>query len=195
MVLSKRERYIFLGVVVAGLAFGLLNYAIDPLLDTLAEVDLQKSRLHARMNQAANTLKLARDQAPRWDEMLRRGIKDDSFDADNQVVQAIHNWAGESGVTIQMVKTDHPSLAKDACLGEIAYQAAGTGTLSAISQMLWRMQYATIPLRITELQLASRKEAVDDLTFTLRLSTLYLAGSKRATTQALSASGSTGGGL
>ena len=68
-------------------------------------------------------------------------------------------------------------------------QAAGTGSMNAVSRFLWRVETAGIPLRVKEMQLGSRKEGADDLTVQLRLSTIYAPGARPAATQMADASG------
>jgi hypothetical protein len=60
-------------------------------------------------------------------------------------------------------------------LQEISFRAAGTGSMSAVSRFLWRLEASKVTIRVKELQLGSRKEGTDDLTLQLRLSTLYQA--------------------
>jgi len=200
MVLSKRERYIVIAVGVAGLALILDKVVLGRLWDQVIETTSQKDALQKKMNDAAETMKLSQRMAPRWDEMVRTGMKSDPADAEGQVVQAVHNWASESRFTIQMIKADRPPPARDAFLGEIAFTVAGNGSMSAVANLLWRMQYALIPLRITEIQVVSTKEATDNLSATVRLSTVYLPGGRRATgppapaASAPAASGPAGGG-
>ena len=197
MVLSKRERTIFIGAAVAVLALILNQVVIGPLWDHLAETSATKKSLQKRVDEAANLIKLSQNMAPRWNEMTKpgTGIKSDPADAEGQVVQAIHNWASESRVAIQVMNTDRQALAKDASLGEIAFTVGGTGTMLGVAQMLWRMQYATIPLRITDVKVVSTKDATDSLSATVRLSTVYLPGGKRPTTQPGAATLPAGGGL
>jgi hypothetical protein len=190
MVLSKRERYIVIGVAIAGIALVMDKVVIGPLWDNLSETSTQKEFLQKRMNEANDRLATSARLAPRWNEIIRTGMKDDSSDAVGQVVQAIHNWASESRFNIQMIKADPQPPAKDAYLGEITFTVAGSGPMNSLAQLLWRMQYATIPLRITEIQAVTTKDAVDNLSATMRLSTVYLPGGKKTTPQPVPAASS-----
>jgi hypothetical protein len=42
-----------------------------------------------------------------------------------------------------------------------------------VARLLWRVQTATIPIKVTELQISARKEGTDDLSFQVRTSTVY----------------------
>ena len=140
-------------------------------------------------------LHYSRAQLPQAEQEFASVVKSDPADAEAQVVQAITSWASEYRVAIQVMNTDRQALAKDASLGEIAFTVGGTGNMSGIAHMLWRMQYATIPLRITDVKVVSTKDATDSLSATVRLSTVYLPGGKRPTTQPGAASHPGGGAL
>jgi hypothetical protein len=45
--------------------------------------------------------------------------------------------------------------------------------MAQISRFLWRIQAATIPVRITDLQITSHKEGTDDLALVLGIGTIY----------------------
>lgn len=172
MVLSKRERLIIAGSALVLGALALDQFVLTPLKAAWDQTQAQKLALQAEMNRARSTLKSGREMAPKWRDMTAAGIKLDPAEAESQVLHAIRDWSAESGVTLSMLKPDR--LTEKTQLPAISFQAGAAGSMDAIGKWLWRMQYAKIPLRITELQLSSRKEGTDDLTATLRLSTLYM---------------------
>lgn len=191
MVLSKRERYIAigLGVVVAALAFDRL--ILTGLLDSLAKADQDKKTLSARLNRNNATLKRSQELGPRWQALLQTSMKNDPAAAENQVMVAIRDWARESGVAMSLYKPDR--VADKTVLPEIAFQATGTGTMESIRRLLWRIEQATIPIRIAELTVTPQKEGVDSLSVTLRLTTVYTPGGVRPATQPATATSSTRG--
>ena len=190
MVLSKRERYILIGVGVAGVALALDQLGFNPLMKGRQQAADMKQSLLLDMDRAQTTLRLGRDLAPKWQGMIRAGVRGDPVDAETQVLQAIHDWARECGVQISLLKPDR--LSEKTLLPEINFQAAGTGSMESVRLLLWRLQNATIPLRVTELHLTTRKEVTDDLTVDMRLSTVYLPGAKRPAVESRPASSTTG---
>ena len=58
-------------------------------------------------------------------------------------------------------------------LPEIMFLEQGTGTMKSLAGLLWKIQTAGIPIKVTDLTLVSHKEGQDDLTITLSLSTVY----------------------
>jgi hypothetical protein len=181
MVLSKRERYIVIGVAIAVAALALDYFALTPIWDGLSMAQNRKQSLEKDLNKAKTILAQRQQFSPQWQGWLRTGIQSDAFEAESQVYQSIHNWAQESGVTIAQVKSDRST--EKTLLPEISFTTVGMGTMDAISRLLYRVQNATIPIRITEMTLASRKDGVDDLSMTLRLSTVYVLGEKFSATQ------------
>ena len=172
MVLSKRERLIIAGSALVLGALALDQFVLTPLKDGWDQTQAQKLALQSEMNRAREALRNGHQMAPKWRDMTAAGIKGDPAEAESQALHAIRDWAVESGVTLSMVKPDR--LTEKTLLPVISFQAGAAGTMDGIGKWLWRMQYAKIPIRITELQLSSRKEGTDDLTATLRLSTLYM---------------------
>jgi hypothetical protein len=172
MVLSKRERVIIAGSVLVLGALGLDQFALTPLVEGWDQTQRQKHALQSDMNRAQSALKSGYELGPQWREMTAAGIKTDPAEAESQALHAIQSWAMEAGVTLAMLKPDR--LTDKTQLPAISFQASAVGSMDGIGKWLWRMQYAKIPIRITELQLSSRKEGTDDLTATLRLSTLYM---------------------
>ena len=168
MVLSSRERYIVIGSALVLGALGLDQFILNPLMDGWDQTQRQKQALQGEMTRARAALKNGHELAPKWRDMTAAGIKTDPAEAESQALHAIQTWAAESGVTLSMLKPDR--MTEKTQLPAISFQAGAAGTMDAMGKWLWRMQYAKIPIRITELQLSSRKEGADDLTATLRLS-------------------------
>ena len=177
MVLSKRERYIVIGVALAGAALALDYVAVTPVWEGIQKARADKASLAAGLDASRDTLERSKRLAPWWQDKLVTGVKSDPSEAEIQVVQAIYNWALECGVTPGPTKPDRPT--EKTLLPEIAVQFTGTGRMSAVRSLLWRMHNAPIPVRITEVTLTTRKPGADDLTVQLRFSTVYLPGAKR----------------
>ncbi len=181
MVLSKRERYFVVvgAIVVAGLA--LYQFALDPAMAAIQAARKQKLRLESQLS-ANQRLLAERDRVgPLWQEWLRTGIKDKPEDAEGQAYNALAQWARESGVGLVLLRGER--LTEKSLLPQAAFQFTGQGTMGSIRNFLLRIQRGSLPLRIADLQLASRRDGVDDLTFTLRMSTIYLPGARTPTTQ------------
>ncbi len=171
MVLSRRERYVVVVTLAALAVLALDRLAISPLWDRREELKARRDNLAAELTQARELLTQHRKLAPRWREMVGAGMKSDPAEAESQVWHALRDWADRSGVDISLMKPE--ALTAKGPLPEVAFQASGTGRMASVAQLLWRMQTASIPTKVSEVQINSRKPGTDDLSFQLRVSTLY----------------------
>ena len=173
MILSKRERYIGIGT---GAVIGLLaldHFLFTPLLDRRAQLSSEIELAQHKAERASRLFANSRAVNQRWGQMLDAGVKTDASAAESQVLQAVHDFARESGLTITSVKRERTDRVKD--FQQITLRAVATGNMSAASRFLWRVQTARVPVRLADLQITTRKEGTDDLTLTLGISTIYLA--------------------
>lgn len=171
MVLSRRERLITIGTLVAVGLLALDRLALSPMFDAMDETDARRDALAAELGKSQAMISRWRQLAPKWREMVQSGMKSDPAEAESQVLHAIQNWAGETGVTLSLLKPNRQT--EKTRLPVIAFQASGTGNLYSIARLVWRIQTSRIPIRVTFLQLAPRKEGADELSFQLRVSTVY----------------------
>ena len=73
-------------------------------------------------------------------------------------------------VTRKRVKQSLERLLTDPCP-----YCSGTGTVKQIGNFLYKIQTASIPVRVTDVQVNSKKEGTDDLIIQIGISTVYLA--------------------
>jgi hypothetical protein len=173
MFLSKRERLIITATLAVVALLALDRYVVSPLLECCdREAALKEIRL-AEIQRGRDLLDRKREVAPKWREMIASGLKRDPAEAESQILHAVGDWAKDAGLKLSSMKPER--LPDKRSLQEISFQAAGTGSMSAVSRFLWRLEASKVPIRVKELQLGSRKEGTDDLTLQLRLSTLYQA--------------------
>jgi hypothetical protein len=173
MFLSKRERLIITATLVVVALLALDRYVVTPLMECGdREAALKEIRL-AEIQRGRALLDRKREVAPKWREMIASGLKRDPAEAESQILHAVGDWAKDAGLKLSSMKPER--LPDKRSLQEISFQAAGTGSMSAVSRFLWRLEASKVPIRVKELQLGSRKEGTDDLTLQLRLSTLYQA--------------------
>ena len=172
MILSQRERYVLGATIIALVILAADHYALTPLLDHRAEIAAQRDKLQAETERAGLVLSRAAQIGPKWKEMQEAGLKSDPAEAESRVLHAIRDWAADAGLRLSLLKPDRS--AGKTILPVISFQAAGSGPMSAVARFLWQIENAAIPLHVTEVQLASRKEGTDNLSVQLRLSTLYV---------------------
>jgi len=171
MVLSRRERYIFIGTLLALGALALDRFVVSPLLEHRSSIEAQRADLSSELARAQMLTARRPEADSRWQEMVRAGMKNDPAEAESQILHAIRDWAEEAGLSLSLLKPDR--MAGKTQLPEIAFQAAGTGNMKGVARLLWRIQTAAIPIKVTEAQISARKDGLDDLSFQLRVSTVY----------------------
>ena len=155
--------------------------------DGLSEAESTKQKAQARLNAQDAILKRSRELGPRWQALLQTSIQSDPSSAESDVLRSIGEWATESGVAMPGYTAVRP--AEKTILPVIAFDRTGTGNIWSTVKLLLRIQTAAIPIRIAKIELAAPKEGVDNLTVKLHVTTVYVPGSARPTTQPAAASG------
>jgi hypothetical protein len=106
----------------------------------------------------------------KWKALLSGGLKTDPGEAESQALQAMRKFAEDTRLNVQSLKPER--LARTGDFQQIRIQATGTGTTSALASMIWQIENARFPLRVTDLRLTARKEGIDDLSFSLNVATI-----------------------
>lgn len=172
MVFTKRER-IIIAATVASVALLVVDvYVLTPVLGRREVVRAERERLLAELRQTHHLLERRKLLAPKWRGMLAGGMRGDPAEAESQILRSLRRWASEGGVSLSSLRPDRSTEKTD--LPEITVHVTGTGSMYAVSRMLWHIEAAATPIKIKMLQLGSRKEGTDDLSMHLRVSTLYL---------------------
>ncbi len=170
MVLSPRERNILVLALTAA-AILVLFGIISPYQDWRDGVKDQQKALQTRVREDRDVIELRARTAGQWKEMVQPGIKNDPAEAESQLQRAFDDWASQSGFDLRLRKPQRS--AEKTRLPEIKFQEQGTGTMKSLAGLLWKIQTAGIPIKVTELAVDSHKEGQDDLTIKFGLSTVY----------------------
>ena len=174
VVLSKREKYVAIGLA-AALVLLILDYFVyTPLLTWGQDLSDQEIKTRQAENDQDNLFLRQRNLSKVWADINAGGLKSDLSEAQSQMDQALSEWAQDSGVSLQSVRPEQRPIEKNGFY-PINYQATGTGTMAAMSKLIYRIESARLPLRIEDVQLTSRSEGVDSLQLQLKFSTLAIA--------------------
>jgi hypothetical protein len=174
MVLSKRERSIVITTVVVVGGLGLYQYVVDPLVTRYSELRKQVETATLEKRQNDLLVRKAQVESRRWGELSRGALKSDAATADSQAYNSIGDWALNSGMSLASLKPEgQPQREKEFI--RTTFRASGTGTMKQIGNFLYKIQTASIPVRVTDLQVNSKKEGTDDLVIQIGISTVYLA--------------------
>ena len=211
MTLNTRERNIAIGTS-AAVVLGLIYwFAYQPYADAVDSLNGQKTELAQQLANGKLSLRRERELEPVWAEMRRGGLRNDDSTAESQFYAAILYWAQHARTSDPSFKTDPPKPDKDAAakgFSVVTFHVTVTGTLSQISELLWSVETAVIPVRVTDVQLTPKKEGFDSvaspLTAQITISTTsWTPPTEQAPQQpalvpaetAMSSSSSTGGGI
>ena len=172
MVLSRRERLVSITAAAAVVLLGLDRFALEPFFQQRDQLQSRIDKARTQLARCQTVISRSRQATGEWRDRVSAGLRSDPADAESQILHALRRWAEEARLNLSLLKPDR--LPQKGRLGIIAFQASGTGRLDGVRRLLWQVQTSSLPLRVTEVQITSRKDGSDDLTFQLRLSTLYV---------------------
>lgn len=179
--ISKREKYIGIGV---GAAVGLLlldQVVLNPFKDRLDTIAVQTDDARQKVSDAANLMGREHRLQRVWKDMEAGGLMADENQAESQALHAVLKWAQNSGVNLAALKPERTQTQGQ--FQVISFHITGTGSTPAIARLLWGMESATIPVRLNDMQISPVKEGTDALTVQLSVSTLcMLSADSKSTT-------------
>ena len=172
MILSKREQYIVVAAIFAVTALVLDAYVLTPFLARRAKLQVQEQTLRGEIKQGEALIEREKLIAPRWQEMLSDGLEAERAQAESKILHALRDWSNECGLDLASLK---PQQTKEkGSLLEMSMQMAGTGSMESVARFIWRVETASLPIKITQLQLGAREEGMDKLSLQLRISAVCL---------------------
>jgi hypothetical protein len=182
--LSKRERMIGLTV---GTLIGL--FALDRL--AVSPLRAQREQLLTSINDADLTLVQSNNliqSKPILDRQLMdnvsKGLTKGQSEAESQLLNSLREWAQEAGLDLAtlkpagaaqpVIKPGGRANEKEKAFLKLACRATGTGNTAQVARFIHRIQTASIPVRITDMTINTKKEETDDLEVSLGISTIFL---------------------
>ena len=182
MVLSKRERYIVAATLIVLAILALDRFVLTPAQARKAAMEAQTQQALTEIERARVLFARRKKLAPTWRGLLDAGLKSGPAEAESRVLHAVRDWSQEARLSLSSLRPER--MADKGELREISFRASGTGPMSAVAGFLWRLENASFPIRVTELQLGTRKEGADDLSLQLRISALCQAPGTETPTHA-----------
>ena len=170
MVFSKRERYVAIGAGAVIVLLLLDSFIVSPYFARRDEIAKEVDSTRADIHKGEILFHEQRKLRKVWDEMNSNGLSNTPSDAESQLQLALDEWSQECGVNVSSLKYERSSA--EGKFLQISFHLTGTGPLSTISSLMWRLETTTMPLRVNEIQISPRKEGQDDLQLQLAISTL-----------------------
>jgi len=175
VVISKRER---ITAIIAIATIGILvldHFILTPLIERHNDLTTQIDAANGHLLDATRILNKSKLLTPKWADMLNNGgLRRGASETESQLQNNVVAWAQDAGLTLASTKSDRTEKEKD--FNKFTLRTTGTGSMQQIGRFLYRIRTATVPVRVTELTISSRKEGTDDLSIQLAISTIYLAG-------------------
>jgi hypothetical protein len=168
--MSKRERILAAGVAILVALFGLDRIVLQPLTDSLGQMQAEVQQLEAHLDDANL---LTRNEAlieQRWRAYRLAGVADTADRARIRVQEQLTAWSQSAGLQLQSLSTGR--VATGERFDQIGFTVAGTGSIKAVQRFMWSIRVAPFPLRISSSDIVCRDEQLDRLSLSLRLSTV-----------------------
>jgi hypothetical protein len=173
VVLSKRERYIAVGTIATIALMGVYYVLISPLLERKAKLDADIADRNFQLLRAQRLIEDSKRLGPVLAQRVAGPLKKNASEAESQMLKNIGDWARDARMTSPSIdKPDRTEKDKD--FSRMTFRASGAGSMNQVGNFLWRLHTSTIPVRVTDLTIATHKEGSDDLTIQLGISTIYL---------------------
>lgn len=170
MSMTRRERIIAIATVGAAVLFLFDRFALTPYMNRRQFLNEEQTRITQQLNAAGDLFDRQRHLRPVWADMQAGGLELDASSAESQAMQAVVDWAKRSGVELTAIKPER--ITPDKQFQVIGFRIVGNGSTGAVSRLLWSLENASIPLRVTDVQMLPRKEGTDDLNVQIGISTL-----------------------
>jgi len=172
VVMSQRERYIVIATVGVVALFALDYLFLSPLFERYKNLDDQITADLVQVDHNNKVFKRAKDAKLKWSEMTVGALKADASTTESQLIDSIGQWAQDARMSVSY-KPERTEKGKE--FVKVTYRATCNGSMSQLRTFLLHVQRATIPIRITDLQVSSRPEGTDALQISMGISTVYLA--------------------
>lgn len=169
---SKRERYI---AIVAGVVIGLLlfDYFIyTPITDRTAAIDADLEEVNDELTEASILFSRSAKLNREWAQLAGSNVPRSETEAESRVLNSAREWAQSAGLTLTQLKPDRTEDVENFKVR--SFRAVATGQMEQVGRFLYSIEKGEIPIRISDLNIASKKEGQDDLTVTLTVTTIFL---------------------
>ncbi len=172
MKIENRQQFLVGLTIAAAALFVGVNFIFTPLGGWWSS---RQARIKVLQTQVAEGRQLIKREAgirSRWDGMRQNALPPNTSLAEQNLLQAVSEWAHNSGVELTSVmpqwKSDSTNYLTLACRVEAA------GDLGTLSQFIYDLEKGPLALRLDAMELTSRDASGQQLTLGLELNGLAL---------------------
>lgn len=164
-----------------GAVLGLLaldRFVYSPWSDSRDELTTQINTAKEKYHSDTAILTANEKAQTTWKTMLANGLTADTSAAQEQIVKNIREWAQSAGLVPIAIKPDHATSDNKNYL-KVTVRFTATGSTASIARMLFRTENSKLPVRVSEVQITSRREGTDDLQLMMTVTSLCPAPEKK----------------
>jgi len=173
MVLSKRERQIFIVTISVLMIFSFDRFILEPALDARTQMMSEKQDLKKKIQKASEMIKQKDKAGKEWDNRVSNGLSSDASIAESTMLNALRNWTQNYGLTLVSIKPEQKK-GEEGERKEIIFNLVCSGSMSSVGQFLFEVESTIFPVKIKDFQLGSRAEDGNEMSLQLKLSSIYL---------------------
>jgi Type II secretion system (T2SS), protein M subtype b len=170
MVMSKREKYIGIGVAAVVALWLIDSVVLEPYFTQADQIDSDTQVAQRKLGDATATFEREKKLKPVWADIQSKGLLNDPSLADTQLEHALLDWTRTAGVDLVSLKTERP--VQQGEFDVISYNVTADGSMHSVSQFLWDLESASIPARVSDIQVTPLQEGSDNLAIRLTISTV-----------------------
>ena len=145
---------------------------IEPLAKWGKSRQSQIAELRQEVKQGKSLIRRETVIRGEWDRMRTNSLANDSSQAEQQVLKAFNNWAGDSGVNVNSITPQWQNDQDDYSTLECRVET--TGNLETLSRFLYEIENDPMPLQLESVELTSSDDKGQELTLALQISGLAL---------------------
>jgi len=182
MHISQHQRNLINVLIGALLLFGIDRLALSPFLEYRDSLLLQREAADKDLAEAHHVLQLEQDLRP-LSRSLASSLNGDPSAVESGLLHLLHQWQQHAGVTnASFARLRTVDSHGYTCL---TFNVSAAGGMAPIASLIYRIETASIPLRIDDLRLMPKRDGADELQLRLNISTLCRAGPPNAAATAV----------
>jgi len=172
MKIQDRQRFlVILTLAVLGLYVGDL-VVFEPMVKWWKSRETQIIQLRQQISQGKTLIRREAVTRGEWDRMRTNSLPNDPSQAEQQLLRAFDNWAGNSGVTVNSLTPQWQSDQDDYSTLECRVEASGD--LETLSRFLYEIENDPLALQLESVDLTAADDKGQQLNLGLQIGGLAL---------------------
>lgn len=153
---KSRERILIIGVVACLGILLLDSLVIEPLIRLWSDRSKRINELKIQVNKGTGLMKQEFRIRDRWQQMCRESKSPDLAFTEDDLLNAVSNWASKSSLTVTALKPRR--LLDEEFCKKIEIRASTTGQMDAVVKFLYELEIDPQPLKVEDIELSARDD-------------------------------------